>query len=120
MCQLCQKFGVCWVKCSVAEVHTASVFSVTELLQADAEVLHNKKCVGYIRSLECIWLITVPEYKNRHLMNIQTLTSIQTQPIIITYYMILLTLVTSATCFSILIHHHQAVNPLVLEFSFKF
>jgi len=42
---------MCGVKCSyVLEEYTASIFSVTELLQADAEVMQSKKCVGYVRS----------------------------------------------------------------------
>jgi len=45
------------------------VFSVTELLQADAEVIHSKKCVGYVRGLERVGLITATEFKKCHLMN---------------------------------------------------
>jgi hypothetical protein len=66
------KLGVCTmchVKRSVSEEYTASIFSVTELLQADAEVIHSKKCVSYVRSLERVWLITATEFKNCHLMN---------------------------------------------------
>jgi hypothetical protein len=43
-------------------IHTVSFFSVTELIQADAEESHNKKCVSYVRSLERVWLITATEY----------------------------------------------------------
>jgi hypothetical protein len=61
---------MCAVKCSnVSEEYTASVFSAIELLQADAEVIHSKKYVGYVRSLERVWLITATEFKNCHLMN---------------------------------------------------
>jgi len=60
---------MCLVKCSVSEEYTASVFRVTELLQADAEVIHSKKCFGYVRSLEHVWLNTATEFKNCHLMN---------------------------------------------------
>jgi hypothetical protein len=59
---------MCRVKCSVSEEYTASVFSVTELLQADAEATHSKKCVAYVRSLERVWLITATKFKNCHLM----------------------------------------------------
>jgi len=60
---------MCGVKCSVSEEYTASAFSVTELLQADAEVTHGKKYIGYVRSLERVWLITATKFKNCHLMN---------------------------------------------------
>jgi len=54
---------MCRVKwSSVLEEYTASVFSVTELLQTDTEVIHSKKCVGYIRSLERVWIITATEF----------------------------------------------------------
>jgi hypothetical protein len=54
---------------SVLEEYNASIFSVTKLLQVDAEVIHSTKCVGYIRSLWRVWLITAAEVMNCHLMN---------------------------------------------------
>jgi hypothetical protein len=50
---------------NVLEEHTASIFTVTELIKMDAEMIWSKKCVIYIGQFDSLEPITGTEPRKR-------------------------------------------------------
>jgi hypothetical protein len=50
---------------NVLEKHTASIFTVTELVKMDAEMLWSKKCVSYVGQFDGLEPITDTEGRKR-------------------------------------------------------
>jgi len=50
---------------NVLEEHTASIFTVTELVKMDAEMIRSEKCVSYVGQLDGLEPITGTEGSKR-------------------------------------------------------